>query len=75
VLQRHIPEEQENPTAPLRKPKNWQSNKTSSNLSGEANYFERYQNARYNNKNYFDCNFCRFLQPPSANQEGAKHKA
>jgi len=61
ALQRHIPEEQENPSAQLRKPKNSQRNKTSSNPSGEANYF--------------DWNFCRFLQPPSAIQEGAKHKS
>jgi hypothetical protein len=61
VLQRHIPEEQENPTAPLRKPESSPSNKNNSNSSGEANYF--------------DWNFCRFPQPPSAIQEGAKHKA
>jgi hypothetical protein len=61
VLQRHISEEQKNPTAPLRKLKNSQSKKTSSNPSGEAKYF--------------DWNFCRFPQPTSAIQEGAKHKA
>jgi len=39
ALQRHIPEEQENPTALLGKPKNSQINKTSSNPSGEAQLF------------------------------------
>jgi len=39
ALQRHIPEELENPTAPLPNPKSSQSKTTCSNPSGEAQLF------------------------------------